>query len=145
MIAALIILGVSAVGFGAWFVTPTGATPPDDRVMPAKSDTAQLFAEAASGGAIDERLRSGLLDPQGPARSIGARLMLVGRGRKPREPRHVERILGRFTFKIPRETAGANAFARSIRSGLRYPTSPRSLGLSPGSGRSELRLVKDQR
>ena len=45
MIAALILLGVSALSFGAWFLMPTGATPPDDRAMPARSDAQQAVAE----------------------------------------------------------------------------------------------------
>ncbi len=45
MIAALIFLGVSALSFGPWFLMPTGATPPDDRAMPAKRDAQQAGAE----------------------------------------------------------------------------------------------------
>ena len=116
MIAALILLGVSALSFGAWFLMPTGATPPDDRAMPARSDAQQAGAERP---ALEPMMNvSGqVLDPQGRPFD-GARLILVGRSQKP-ENLGTSGADGRFTVKIPRETR-AKAFPRSVRSRRRY-------------------------
>ncbi len=128
MIAALILLGVSALSFGAWFLMPTGATPPDDRAMPAKSDAQQAGAERP---ALEPMMNvSGqVLDPQGRPFN-GARLILVGRRQKP-ENLGTSGADGRFTVKIPRETAEPRRFLAACRSRRRY----RLRRVSPGSTR----------
>ncbi len=138
MITAIILLGVSALGFGAWFVTPTGATPPDDRAMPAKNDAAQAVAERPAPEPM-MNVSGQVLDPQGRPFD-GARLMLVGRGRKP-ENLGTSGALGRFTVKIPRETAEPTRLLAACASsaGIDFAA---IAGLNPARA-LELRLVKD--
>ena len=129
MIAALILLGVSALSFGAWFLMPTGATPPDDQAMPAKSDAQQAGAERP---ALEPMMNvSGqVLDPQGRPFN-GARLILVGRSQKP-EDLGTSGADGRFTVKVPRES-GAKALPRSVRS-RRRSRLRRHRRAQPGAG-----------
>ncbi len=138
MIAALILLGVSALSFGAQFLMPTGATPPDNQAMPAKSDAQQAGAERP---ALEPMMNvSGqVLDPQGRP-LYGARLVLVGRGQKPANL-GMSGALGRFTVKIPRETAEPTRFLAACApgAGVDFTAIP---GLNPART-LELRLVKD--
>jgi RNA polymerase sigma factor (sigma-70 family) len=138
MIAALILLGVSALSFGAWFLLPTGATPPDDRTMPAKSDAQQDGAERP---ALEPMMNvSGqVLDPQGLPLG-GARLILVGRGQQP-ENLGTSGADGRFTVKIPRDTAEPTRFLAACAPGAGIDFAPLA-GLNPARV-LELRLVKD--
>jgi hypothetical protein len=138
MIAALILLGVSALSFGAWFLMPTGATPPDDRAMPAKSDAKQAVAERP---ALEPMMNvSGqVLDPQGRP-FHGARLMLVGRTQEPQDL-GTSGADGRFTVKIPRETAEPTRFLAACAPGAGIDFAAIA-GLNPARA-VELRLVKD--
>jgi hypothetical protein len=137
MIAALILLGVSALSFGAWFLVPTGAAPPDDRAMPAKSDAQRAAAE---GPALEPRMNvSGqVLDPQGRPMS-GARLMLVGRGQKP-ENLGTSGADGRFTVKVP-STTELSCFLAACAPGVGVDFAA-IVGLN-STRPLELRLVKD--
>ncbi len=138
MISAVILLGVSALGFGAWSLTPIGATPPDDRAMPAKSDAAHAVAERP---ALEPMMNiSGrVLDPHGQPQD-GARLILVGRGRKP-ENLGTSDALGRFTAKIPGETVEQTRFLAACAPGAGIDFADIA-GLNPARA-LELRLVKD--
>ncbi len=137
MIAALILLGVSALSFGAWFVMPTGATPPDDRAMPAKSDAQQAVAERPALEPMTN-VSGQVLDPQGRPLG-GARLMLVGRNQKPQDLGTSDDD-GRFTVKIPRETEPRRFLvACAPGAGIDFAG---IAGLNPARS-LELRLVKD--
>jgi RNA polymerase sigma factor (sigma-70 family) len=137
MIAALILLGASALSFGAWSLMPTRATPPDDRAMPAKSDAQQAGAERP---ALESMMNvSGqVLDPQGRPFN-GARLVLVGRSQKP-EDLGTSGADGRFTVKIPRE-AEPRRFLAACAPGAGIDFAAIA-GLNPARA-VELRLVKD--
>jgi RNA polymerase sigma factor (sigma-70 family) len=137
MIAALILLGVSALNFGAWSLMPTDATPPDNQAMPAKSDAQQAVAERP---ALEPMMNvSGqVLDPQGRPFN-GARLILVGRGEKP-ENLGTSGADGRFTVKIPTETEQRRFLAACAPgAGIDFAA---IAGLNPARA-VELRLVKD--
>jgi RNA polymerase sigma factor (sigma-70 family) len=137
MIAALILLGVSALSFGTWFLMPTGAAPPDDQAMPAKSDAQQAGAERP---ALEPMMNvSGrVLDPQGRPLK-GARLMLVGRTQKS-EDLGTSGADGRFTVKVPKGwEPGRFLAACAPGAGLDFAA---IAGLNP-SRAVELRLVKD--
>ncbi len=131
MIVALILLGVSALSFGGRFLMPTGATPPDDRAMPANRVAQQAVTERP---ALEPMMNvSGrVLDPQGRPFK-GARLMLVGRGQKP-ENLGTSGADGRFTVKIPRE-AESKRFLTACASapGSTSPVSPGSTRRGPSN------------
>ena len=137
MIAALILLGVSALSFGAWFSMPTGATPPDDRAMPARSDAPQAVAERPTSEPMMD-VSGQVLDPQGRP-FHGARLILVGRRQKP-EDLGTSGADGRFTVKVPKGwEPGRFLAACAPGAGLDFAA---IAGLNPARA-VELRLVKD--
>ena len=138
MIAALILLGVSALSFGASFLMTSGATPPDDRAMPARSDARPAVAERPAPEPMMD-VSGQVLDPQGRP-FHGARLVLVGRGQKP-EDLGTSGADGRFTVKVPRETAEPTRFLAACASGAGIDFAAIA-GLNPARA-VELRLVED--
>ena len=137
MIAALILLGVGALSFGARFLVPTGATPPDDRAMPARSDARQAGAERPAPAPMMD-VSGQVLDPQGRPLG-GARLTLVGGSQKP-EDLGTSGPDGRFTVKVPRESEPRRFLAASA------PGAGLDFAAIAGLNRAravELRLVND--
>jgi RNA polymerase sigma factor (sigma-70 family) len=129
---------VSALGLGSWSLMPAATTAPDNQAMPARSDAQQAGAERP---ALEPMMNvSGqVLDPQGRPFN-GARLILVGRSQKP-ENLGTSGADGRFTVKIPRETAEPTRFLAACApgAGIDFAT---IAGLNPARV-LELRLVKD--
>ncbi len=140
MIAALILLGVGALSFGACVLMPTGrgrhqtiglCRPRATRSKPMPS------GRAARAGMMN--VSGQVLDPQGRPLN-GARLMLVGRGQKP-ENLGTSGADGRFTVKIPIETAEPTRFLAACAPGAGLDFAAIA-GLNPART-LELRLVKD--
>ena len=138
MIAALILLGVSALEFRGLVLDADWRDAARRSAMPARSDAQQAGAERP---ALEPMMNvSGqVLDPQGRPLG-GARLILVGRGQKP-EDRGTSGADGRFTVKIPRETTEPTRFLAACAPGAGIDFAAIA-GLNPARA-VELRLVED--
>jgi RNA polymerase sigma factor (sigma-70 family) len=129
---------VSALGLGSWSLMPAATTAPDNQAMPAKSDAQQAVAERPALQPM-MNVSGQVLDPQGRPLG-GARLILVGRGQKS-EDLGTSGADGRFTVKVPRETAEPTRFLAASVPGAGIDFAAIA-GLNPARA-VELRLVKD--